>query len=143
MSLSKDTSLDMVGKNTKVKIEGAHVSCYVDPLYGTKPNIIFDKKIELLHRSFWEKCGISNEKIVPKRLKIRKDIKKKEVVTLFGPCSHNGYKYCHNEDQVLIIKVVTLCMIMHQRTHLPNIQRINKVEAQGIVYEIKTCKKMN
>ncbi len=62
---------------------------------------------------------------------------------MFGPCSHDGYKYCHNEDQVLIVKVETLCMIMHQRTHVPNIQRVNKVEAQKIAYEIKTCKKMN
>jgi hypothetical protein len=47
-----DASLGMVEKNTKVKIKGAHVNCYVDPLYGTKPYIIFDKKIKLLHRSF-------------------------------------------------------------------------------------------
>jgi len=82
-------------------------------------------------------------KVVPKRLKIGKDIEEEEVVTLFGLYNHNGYKYYHNEDQVLIVKVETLCMIMHQRTHVPNIQRINKVEVQWIAYEIKTCKKMN
>ncbi len=69
-------------------------------------------------------------KVVLKRLKIRKEIEEKEVVTLFGPYSHNGYKYYHNEDQVLIVKVETLCMIMHQRTQVPNTQRINKVETQ-------------
>jgi hypothetical protein len=105
MSLSIDTSLGMVGKNTKVKIEGAHVNSYVDCLYGAKPNIIFDKKIKLLHKSFWEKYGISNEKILPKILKIGKDIAEEEVVTLFGHDSHNGYKYCHNEIQVLIVMV--------------------------------------
>jgi len=55
-------------------------------------------------------------KVVPKRLKIGKDIEEEDVVTLFGPYSHNGYKYCHNEYYVLIVKVEILCMIMHQRT---------------------------
>jgi hypothetical protein len=85
-----------------------------------KPDIIFDNKIKLLHKTFWEKYDISNEKIVPKRLRIGKDIEEEEVVTLFSPCSHNGYKYCHNEDEDLIIKVETLCMIMHQRTQVPH-----------------------
>jgi hypothetical protein len=76
-------------------------------------------------------------------LRIGKDIEEREVVTLFGIYVHNGYKYCHNENHVLIVKVETVCMIMHQRTHVPNIQRINKVEAQWITYEIKTCKKVN
>jgi hypothetical protein len=56
----------------KVKIEGAATTCYIDPLYGTKPNIIFDKETKLSWRSFGEKYGICNKGIEPRRLKIRK-----------------------------------------------------------------------
>jgi hypothetical protein len=31
-------------------------------------------------------------------LKIGKEIEE-EVEALFGPCNHNGYTYCHNEDE--------------------------------------------
>jgi hypothetical protein len=86
---------------------------------------------------------MSNEGITPKKLRIRKEIKEDKVVALFGPCSCNDYRYCHNEDKALIVKVETLWMIMHQRTQVPNIQMINKVEACKIAYEIKTRKKVN
>ncbi len=81
-----------LSNNDKVKIEGPLVSCYIDLLYGPKPNIFFDKKIKLSHRSFWEKCRISNEGITPKKLRIRKEIKEDKVVTLFGPSSCNDYR---------------------------------------------------
>ncbi len=44
MSLSVDGGCGSGGKHTMEKIEGAitHV-CYVDPLYGAKPNIIFEE----------------------------------------------------------------------------------------------------
>jgi hypothetical protein len=60
----------------KVKIKGVGSTCYVD----------------LLH-------GIYNKGITSKRLKIGKEIEEEEVVTLFGPCSCNGYRYCHYEDK--------------------------------------------
>ncbi len=60
------------------------------------------------------KSGISNEGITPKRLTIGKEVEEEEVVVLFGFCNRNGYKYCHNEDEVLIARVETLWMIMHQ-----------------------------
>jgi hypothetical protein len=46
MSLSIDGGLGLIGKNTKVKIEATTLSCYVDPFYGKKPKIVFDKKNE-------------------------------------------------------------------------------------------------
>jgi hypothetical protein len=127
----------------KVKIEGATIACYIDPLYGTKLDIIFDKKTKLSWRIFWEKYGICNEGIAPKRLKIRKEIKEEEVVALFGPCSRNNYRYCHTKDKALISRVKTLWMIMHQRIEVPNTQMINKIEVCEIAYEIKTRKKVN
>jgi hypothetical protein len=111
MSLSIYGGLGLIGKNTKVKIEAITLSCYIDPLRGEKPKIIFDKKNKVSWRSFWENYGIT-----PKRLKIGKEIEEEEVVALFGPCSRNGFRYCHNKDPALIIRVKTLWMIMHQRT---------------------------
>ncbi len=60
-----------------------------------------------------QKYGINNQRITQKRLKIGKEIEE-EVEALFGPCSCNGYRYCHNEDQAFISRVETLWMIMHQ-----------------------------
>jgi hypothetical protein len=115
MPLLVDSGCDSGGKHTKVQIEGATThACYVDLLYGEKLNIIYDRKIELSWTSFSNKYGINNQGIAPKRLKIGKEIEKEEVETLFGPCSHNGYRYCHNEDKAFISRVKTLWMIMHQ-----------------------------
>lgn len=48
MSLIIDIGVGTSKKTmAKVKINGAGPTCYVDPLHGTKPNIIFDKKTEL------------------------------------------------------------------------------------------------
>jgi hypothetical protein len=139
-----DGGCGLGGKHTKIKIEGATThACYVDPLYGAKPNIIFDRKIEFFQTSFLEKYGISNQGIALKRLKIGKEIEEEEVEALFRPYNHNGCRYFHNEDKAFISRVKTLWMIMHQRTQVPNIQMINKVEAHGIAYEIKMWKKVN
>ncbi len=79
-----------LGKNAKVKIVGALVSYYVIPLYEVKQDIVFDKKTKLSCGSFWEKYGIYNERITTKKLKIGKEIKKDEVVALFGSFNCNG-----------------------------------------------------
>jgi hypothetical protein len=113
MSLLVDSGVGIGGKPTvKVKIKGAATTCYIDPLYGTKLDIIFNKKTELSRESLWDKYGICNKGIAPKRLKIGKEIEEEEVVTLFGPCSRNDYKYCLIEDKALISRVETLWMIM-------------------------------
>jgi len=96
-----------------------------------------------LHQSFWEKYGIFNEGIPPKRLRIGKEIEEDEVVALFGLCNCNGYRYYHNEDEALIAKVETLWMVMHQKKQVPNTQMINRAEAHEIAYEIKIKKKVN
>jgi hypothetical protein len=114
MSLSVDGGCGSGGNRAKVKIEGATThACYVGPLYGAKPNIIFDRKIELSWTSFSKKYGISNQGIASKRLKIKKEIEEEEVETLFKPCSQKGHRYCHNEYKAFISKVQTLWMIMH------------------------------
>jgi hypothetical protein len=105
----------LIGKNTKVKFKAITLSCYINPLCGEKPKIIFDKKHKVSWKSFWEKY-----RTTPKTLKIGKEIEEEEVVALFGPCSRNDYRFCHNKDEALIIRVKTLWMIMHQRTQVPN-----------------------
>jgi hypothetical protein len=56
MSLSINGGCGSNGKHAKVKIEGITIHvCYVDPLYGTYPNIIFDRKIKLFQKSFHTK----------------------------------------------------------------------------------------
>jgi hypothetical protein len=73
MSLLVDDGCGWGGKHAKVKIEGANVHvCYVNPLYGAKPNIIFDKKTELSRKIFLKKYGINNQGITLKRLKIER-----------------------------------------------------------------------
>jgi hypothetical protein len=48
MSLIVDTNVGTCEKTmAKVKIKRVGPTCYVDPLHGTKLNIIFDKKTEL------------------------------------------------------------------------------------------------
>jgi hypothetical protein len=69
-----------------------------------------------------QKYGINNQRITQKRLKIGKEIEEEEVEALFGPCNHNGYRYCHNEDEAFISRVEALWMIMHQRTQHSNDQ---------------------
>ncbi len=122
MSLSIDGGCGLGGKHAKEKIEGAIVHAYyVDPLYGTKPNIIFDRKTKLSWTILSEEYGINNQRITPKRLKI-KEIEEEEVEALFGPCKCNGYRYCHNKDKALISRVETLWMIMHKWTQHSNDQ---------------------
>jgi hypothetical protein len=115
MSLSIDGGCGSSGKHAKEKIEGAIAHAYyVDPLYGTKLDIIFDRKTKLSRTSLSKEYGINNQRIAPKKLKIKKEIKEEKVETLFGPCKCNGYRYCHNKDKALISRVETLWMIMHK-----------------------------
>ncbi len=65
------------------------MSYYVIPLYKVKQDITFDKKTKLSCWSFWEKYDIFNERITPKRLRIRKEIEKDWVVALFGSSNYN------------------------------------------------------
>jgi hypothetical protein len=73
MSISLDGSLGTVRHHTRVKIEGV-VSIYVGPLYGTIPEIIFDKKTEPSRKNFLEEYHISNEGLSPKNLRIGKEL---------------------------------------------------------------------
>ncbi len=116
----------------KIKLEDI-VSSWVALLYGTPPNIIFDRRTSISKNQFFEKFGLCNKGPSSKHLKIRKDAKVEEF---FGnPINRNGYRYCHLDNEELIIRVELLWMIVHQRTQVPCIRMINMVEARGLVYE--------
>jgi hypothetical protein len=58
---------------------------------------------------------------------------------LFGPSiSKNEYRYCHKNDEELIVHVETLWMAMHQKTQVLHTHMINKEKARGIVFEQKS-----
>ncbi len=93
-------------KPRKVKLEGAFVSLYVDPLYNEPLKIIFDKCVFVFHKKIVEVYNLCNKGPSPKSLKLSKDFQKEEVHELFKPCvSKNGYWYCFS-DNVDIIKHV-------------------------------------
>jgi hypothetical protein len=111
MSFSVEDSL---GK--KIKLEDI-VSSWVALLHGTPPNNIFDRRTSISKNQFFDKYGLCNKGPSPKDLKIRKDLKDTEVEEIFGkPINRNGYRYCHLNNEELIIRVELLWMIVHQRT---------------------------
>jgi hypothetical protein len=96
-----------------VKIEGV-VSSLVDPLYGTPPIIIFDKKQPFFHNQFVEQYHICGKGPSPKCLKLGKDFEEVEVKALSrSSISRNGYRYSWSNDEVLITEVENLWMIAH------------------------------
>ncbi len=85
----------------KVKREGA-VSTWVEPLYGEKPKIIFDKKNVVSRTLMFEKYGFCYQGLSPKQLRIGRDLEEAKVEALFGPnISKNVYRYCHKNDEDL------------------------------------------
>ncbi len=99
----------------KVKIEGVSstVSTRVEPPYGAKPNIIFDRKQLVSKQQFTNTYNICIKGPSPKCLKLR-DFEKEEVEKIFGPyINRNGYHYTWSSDEQLIAEVERLWMITH------------------------------
>jgi hypothetical protein len=70
------------------------ISTWVEPLYGAKPNIIFDRKQFVSKQQFTYTYGICIKDPSPKCLKLGKDFEEEEVENIFGPCiNRNGYHY--------------------------------------------------
>jgi hypothetical protein len=66
-----------------------------------------------------------------------------DVLNIFGQVvNRNGYNYVHCENPELIVKVVRLFMIIHQKSCVPITWIISVGVAKGIVCEEKG-KKMN
>jgi hypothetical protein len=119
MSLSVDAidSLGAIDLKKYVKLEHV-VSSWVDPLYGTPPKIIFDKKPLPSRKEIFDKfVDLYSKRPTPKHLKVGRDFLEKKVEAIFGPSiNRNGYRYCHTNDEELIARVENLFMVTHQWT---------------------------
>jgi hypothetical protein len=100
----------------KVKQEGEHGHCtgFAIPLYS-KVSELRDGW-PLFTKDFVEKYDMCCESLRPKHIKIPRDLTTKDVTKVFGlVVNWNGCNYLHYEDIVLITKIETLFMIVHQK----------------------------
>ncbi len=98
-----------------VKLERV-VYSWVDPLNGTPLEIIFDKKALPSRKEIFDKyVNLCSKRPTPKHLKVGRDFLEEKVETLFGPSiNRNRYRYCHTNDEELIVTVENLFMVAHQ-----------------------------
>lgn len=95
-------NLGSVDLKKKVKLGGI-MSSFVEPLYGKKPNILFDRKNLVFWKQICEKYKLCNKGLHPKRLKLKRGFEEHKVEALFGPCiSQNGYMYIYMDNEQLI-----------------------------------------
>ncbi len=59
---------------------------WVEPLYGTPPNIILDINNPIFRKQFVATYGMCCEGPSPKHLKLNRDFVEGEVENIFGPC---------------------------------------------------------
>jgi hypothetical protein len=100
----------------KVKHEGkhGHHAGFVAPLYGKVPKL--GDGWPLFTKDFVEKYDLCCEGLSPKHIKIPRDLTIKGVTKVFGLVVHwNGYSYLHYVNPILIAKIETLFMIVHQK----------------------------
>jgi hypothetical protein len=65
-------NLGSVDLKKKVKLEGI-VSFFVEPLYGEKPDILFDRKNLVPQKQICEKYQLCNKGLHRKKLKLGRD----------------------------------------------------------------------
>jgi hypothetical protein len=94
MSLSIDVIVSLGTTNSKkcVKLKLV-ISSWVDLLYGTPPEIIFDKRTLPSRKEISDKyVDLCSKGLAPKHLKVERDFLEEEVKALFGP-SINKNRY--------------------------------------------------
>ncbi len=70
----------------------------------------------LFTKDFVKKYDLCCEGLSPKHIKIPRDLTTEDVTKVFGPIvNQNDYNCLHCEDPVLIAKIKTLFMIVHQK----------------------------
>lgn len=90
-----------------------------------------------------QKLSLSEVDIIPKRIRVLRDITTKEVSKVFGPIQNkNGHSYVFSEDLVLIsTKVERLWMLVHQKRVVLATRLISLGFIRGVVMEMKGDKK--
>ena len=115
---------------------GGKKSSWVDPMYASQPEILWDRKTTVSREWFAEKYKLHNHGITPKQIKIGQHLEEADVESLFGPRQNgNGYKYSQCDEE-FVRRVETMWMICHQKTVVPNTRMVNVSEAKGWAYEI-------
>jgi hypothetical protein len=66
---------------------------------------------------FWRNTSFARKAYHPKKRRIGKDVEEAKVKALLGPnINKNEYRFCHKNDEKLIVHVEMLWMAMHQKT---------------------------
>jgi hypothetical protein len=92
-------------KLKKVKSEGS-LALWVEPLYGTPRNIIFDKNNLVSKKKFATTYGLCYKGLSPKHLKLNKGFEKVKIEKIFGPyLNKNGYQYSWSQNEKIIVKI--------------------------------------
>jgi hypothetical protein len=122
---------------------GAKKSSWVEPMYASQPDILWDRKTVVGREWFAEKYKLHNHGITPKQIKIGQHLEEADVESLFGPRQNgNGYKYSQCAED-FVMRVESMWMICHQKTVVPNTRMVNVSEAKGWAYEIVKKKETN
>jgi hypothetical protein len=64
---------------------GGKKSSWVDPMYASQPEILWDHKTVVTREWFAEKYKLHNHGITPKQIKIGQHLEEADVESLFGP----------------------------------------------------------
>ncbi len=51
-----------------------------------------------------------------KNLILEKELIEEGVEALFAPCNHNGYRYCHNNNEILILLWKSYGLLTNRRS---------------------------
>ena len=122
---------------------GVKKSSWVEPMYASQPDILWDRKTVVGREWFVEKYKLHNHGITPKQIKIGQHLEEADVESLFGPRQNgNGYKYSQCAED-FVMRVESMWMICHQKTVVPNTRMVNVSEAKGWAYEIVKKRETN
>jgi hypothetical protein len=117
-------------------------SSFVVPLYTKVPKL---SNGGLVSREEFAKCyELCSKGLSPERIKIPKDVTMEEMHKCFGLVHNkNGYSYVFSEDPLVITKVESLWMVIHQNPFVLISRIISLAMARGVVMELNKKRKMN
>ncbi len=117
-------------------------SSFLVPLYAKVPKI---RNGGLINWKEFAKCyELCLEGLSPERIKIPRDVTVEEMHKCFGVVHNkNGYSYVFSEDPMVIAKVESLWVVIHQNPFVLTSRIISLGMARGVVMELNKGRKMN